>query len=510
MKHSIQAICLWIFLSVSLFARGDRQWGGETLKPLGGSDFQSSKFGRVMVQGNPATSNQVWVPGLSSFLDAQGLGAWSSPEYGNVQRANNNPGWVISSRFGWTHFAPNAETYAGWVWTERFDWMKFERPGNDVFLWAPMMRSWMAVQPDGTFHSFEWGTLRPQGMNRYDSSIFGVLTTGDFGGWVSSDRFGWMWANGDGTWFWSQNRQEWLGVTAGGGIWSTRDGRFLMQTRSPHAEMVLIPAGWFTMGDATDRNHARDEPLVNVYVSAVYVARYPVTWALWNEVREWALQNGYTDIASGGGKGANHPVHSVNWFDVVKWCNARSEMEGLEPVYRNRNGTVFRVGTNDPSANWNAGGYRLPTEAEWEKSARGGFSGRRFPWGNIITHGHANYFSPGLEIYDWSPTGGMHPDFATGSRPFTSPVGSFAANGYGLFDMSGNVLEWCWDWYSMFTYTDGASNPKGPFIQLSRVLRGGGWNYRGAYGSRVAHRSNSEPHFRRNYFGFRPVRSPVP
>ncbi len=222
----------WLFLcllSLPLIRvqAADRLWGGEPLLSLGGVEHLSVKFGRVVTMWNPNAANWAWVPGMGSYLEATGNGHWSSGEYGEIERGNDNPGWIISSRFGWTHFGSNADTYGGWVWTERFQWMKFERPETDVYLWAPMMRSWMAVHPDGSFYSFEWRQLTPLGLNRYQSSVFGKLTTGDFNGWVASDRFGWMWANGDGVWFWSETRKEWLGVTPEGGIWSTAENKFL-------------------------------------------------------------------------------------------------------------------------------------------------------------------------------------------------------------------------------------------------------------------------------------------
>jgi formylglycine-generating enzyme required for sulfatase activity len=273
--------------------------------------------------------------------------------------------------------------------------------------------------------------------------------------------------------------------------------------------MALIPAGSFTMGRTSGDTDTNAPPAVTVNVSAFYMAKYEATKALWDEVRTWGLANGYTDLAAGAGKASNHPVQTITWFDIIKWCNARSEMEGLTPVYTVSG--VMKTGTTAPVANWSANGYRLPTEAEWEKAARGGVSGQRFPWGDTISHSQANYSASSSYDYDLSGawSGGYHPTYATGSVPYTSPVGSSAANGYGLYDMSGNMWEWCWDWYGDLTYENGSTDPRGAASGSGRVCRGGSWATPATV-SRAAYRSPSSPSNTSIIFGFRVARSSFP
>jgi len=258
--------------------------------------------------------------------------------------------------------------------------------------------------------------------------------------------------------------------------------------------MALIPAGSFTMGNSIGDSDITDAILTNVTVSAFYMDTNLVRYSQWQTVYNWAITNGYAFEDGGYAQGTNYPVTAVNWYDTVKWCNARSQLAGLIPVYYT-NAALTAVYTNgDVDAvyvNWTNSGYRLPTEAEWEKAARGGLTGQRFPWGNIISETNANYYGdPSGSQFSLDANFDLGPYGPNANFSGVSPVGYFAPNGYGLYDMAGNVFEWCWDWYG--TPYAGGTDPRGPASGSNRVLRGGNWNYLAIY-ARCAYRRGDYP-----------------
>ena len=242
-----------------------------------------------------------------------------------------------------------------------------------------------------------------------------------------------------------------------------------------------VPQGMVRILGGTNSGTDPDFGAYSLTVEAFSMDATEVTKAQWDEVYAWALTHGYSFDHVGSGKAANHPVHTVNWYDCVKWCNARSQKEGRTPCYN----------LSTWACNVSANGYRLPTNTEWEYAARGGASNRRFPWGDRIDHTRANYYaywSGGVPYYPYDDGYQGHDTrYATGGYPYTSPAGAFAANGYGLYDMAGNVWEWCND-------TSGSD----------RAVRGGGWSGL-AYFARCRDCYWIYPDFADNYDGFRAV-----
>jgi len=185
---------------------------------------------RLRLKVTAPTRPCVWAEHLTTWLEWRDEQVYSA-DYGFLQ-PTADAGWVISQFFGYTYHGVTGAGNGGWVWTERFGWMSFVEGGNGSrYLWVHRLQSWLVANPDGSFFSFDFGSLIPVGpWTRYSTRI-GMVTAAEDNplGWLVSDRFGFVWFARDGTgvWFWSTSRGEWLGITSGGGIWSTAEGRFI-------------------------------------------------------------------------------------------------------------------------------------------------------------------------------------------------------------------------------------------------------------------------------------------
>ncbi|MGC9451980.1 MAG: formylglycine-generating enzyme family protein [Oceanipulchritudo sp.] len=261
----------------------------------------------------------------------------------------------------------------------------------------------------------------------------------------------------------------------------------------------LIPAGTFTMGSPTSelgRSTAETQHTVTL-TRAFYLQRTELTKAQWDEVAVQGPARGYTDLPVGrngynGDASGTHPVTEVSWYDVVKWLNLKSELEGLTPCYT-VSGTTYKAGESSPVCNFNASGYRLPTESEWEYACRAGTTTAFYS--GPITYTGTSPLDPNLDQIGW---------YAGNSGTNTHPVGGKQANAWGLYDMSGNVWEWCWDWYA--TYPGTVTDPTGAVSGTGRGGRGGYFD-NGARDCRSAYRISGNPAYRGNNMGFRPARS---
>ncbi len=284
-------------------------------------------------------------------------------------------------------------------------------------------------------------------------------------------------------------------------------------TGSVSFDLRYVPAGDFIMGDILES----PTPVVTL-TKGYWMAETEVTYELWVEVHTWAGSNGYTfanvGVQGDSGGGTNqHPVTTINWRDAMVWCNALSEKQGLTPVYYTNSGqaNVIRI-VNDLTAilpangdiandcvKWAANGYRLPTEAEWEYASR-------YKDGSDWTPG--NYASGATAAYTDGTATGLVAWYFDNSGLSTHPVGQKNANALGINDMSGNVFEWCWDWWQSPYDSGSFSDPHGPDAAGTRRLkRGGSWNYLANYLQCASRNDFGFPFYEADLFGFRPVRT---
>jgi formylglycine-generating enzyme required for sulfatase activity len=298
-------------------------------------------------------------------------------------------------------------------------------------------------------------------------------------------------------------------------------------------DLVPVPAGTFQMGNSTNASEggSQELPVHTVTLDSFAMGKYEITNGQYCEFLNSAYpsqlkvvdgivyasgdtansfpycdtstssyysqiafsNNTFSVLTKSGRDMSKDPMVRVMWYGAAAYCNWRSQQEGKQICYN--------LSTWD--CDFSKKGYRLATEAEWEYAARGGLAGKRFPWGDTITHGQANYYSDSSYSYDISPTRGYHPAWNDGIQPYTSPVGSFPANGYGLYDMADNAWEWCNDWYGGYS-AGSLINPTGPTTGSGRVARGGNWS-NGASACRVAFRYAYFANARDYILGFRVV-----
>ena len=230
--------------------------------------------------------------------------------------------------------------------------------------------------------------------------------------------------------------------------------------------MVFVQGGTFQMGSNSGK------PVHTVTVNDFYIGKYEVTQKEWKEVMGSNPSNWKCD---------NLPVEQVSWYDAVEFCNKKSRKEGLTPCYSGSGKSI--------TFNFNANGYRLPTEAEWEYAAGGGNKSRNYKYSGSNSIGDVAWYR-------------------SNSGNKTHQVGTKQPNELGIYDMSGNVYEWCNDWYDENYYSKSPkNNPQGPSSGKYSVLRGGSW-YFFDYCCRVAYRHGDNRDFSYGNGGFRIARTP--
>ncbi|MCK5683698.1 formylglycine-generating enzyme family protein [bacterium] len=294
-------------------------------------------------------------------------------------------------------------------------------------------------------------------------------------------------------------------------------------------EMIFVKGGSFMMG--SDKSENKDEkPAHEVVVRDYYMGKYEVTVAEFKffvkdqdyvtEIEKvgvtWGFVKGQIDLATGYSwlntgfkQSGKRPVVCINWYDALEYCNWLSRQEGLVEYYKidRKKRDKNNIGGFDTKkwtvvVNRKSDGYRLPTESEWEFAARA--RGKDVKWSEcndrslIPQYGNIADSSSGLTVTEKDLNDGIE---------FTAKVGSFKPNSLGLYDMTGNVWEMCWDWYFPAYYKAKVKkNPQGSFNGLNRVIRGGGWDY-GVEHATTSNRNSISPIHGSCTVGFRLVRS---
>jgi formylglycine-generating enzyme required for sulfatase activity len=254
--------------------------------------------------------------------------------------------------------------------------------------------------------------------------------------------------------------------------------------------MVWINPGTFIMGSDKDGDNnissAKARPAHKVTLTTgFYMGKYEVTQEQYQAImgNNPSYFQGEDSLPGTGEVQEKRPVENVSWYDAIRFCNKLSEAEGLETVYILTGNTDYPTVT----ANFSKNGYRLPTEAQWEYACRAGTTTAYYTGDGI----------DGLEDTAW---------YSANSENKTHEVGQKAPNPWGLYDMNGNVMEWCWDWYDFYIgwpETDPVGSPG--IDRTNRIIRAGSWNYSAEY-SRSAVRHSNGPSGKDNYVGFRLVR----
>jgi len=239
-------------------------------------------------------------------------------------------------------------------------------------------------------------------------------------------------------------------------------------------DFILVEGGTFSMG-STSGDNIDEQPVHSVTVNGFYMSKYEVTFEQYDR---FCNDTGISKPDDDGWGRGTMPVINVSWYDAVEYCNWLSEKEGLTPCYSGRGETI--------SCDFSANGYRLPTEAEWEFASRGGNNSRGYKY--------AGSDDPDAVAWYWD-----------NSSSKTHPVGEKDPNELSLYDMSGNVYEWCWDWYEYYDNSP-LVDPEGPSTGSLRVLRSGSWRHRAKF-IYSARRSNYYPVQREYSIGFRLVRT---